>query len=506
MSGGRDSLVLLHALRFGGVSAQLDLDWVVAHVDHAMRPESTDDADWLEGLARAWAVPFYRNTLTPPPLGETEARLRRYAALGDTAAAVGAKAILTAHHRGDQVETILFRILRGTGVRGLAGIPASRPFYPPGVRPTPEQDPSHLPPHLVRPLLEVTPAELDEWAAKHALRPRIDPTNQDPKVTARNRLRVEVLPALRRRHSRLEEKLWALGRAAREREDALAAYLALDDAHGLIPSGRRIELDRAKLLRTPVWLRAERLRAVFRNHGIRPTRRALEGGVRFLETAERGAGFDVGGGVRLVRSFDRFVVDVGGSAPPPDVEAQGQIQVEIQDLTVPGSYSIPTRSGAGASLGPAVNPGGVHRRSVFRWGPTFGAATPDAALGRAPAGRTAPMVSAAPGPAFWTAVFPSGILKGPLTVRTRRPGDRVRVSWDHDADAFEGKGSVRVRALKKLLSERRVFRGDRDSLPLLVDAEGLVIWVPGVWKTRSPAPLDASSFWTIGVWDDVERE
>src|SRR5690606_2706850 len=118
-SGGVDSTVLLHLLR----SARPAFELVAAHFDHRMREESAEDAAWAARLCAEWNVDFELGVAGGPLRGEDAARRARYGFLREVAARRGT-GIATAHHADDQAETVLFRILRGTGMRGLAGIPS----------------------------------------------------------------------------------------------------------------------------------------------------------------------------------------------------------------------------------------------------------------------------------------------------------------------------------------------------------------------------------------------
>ena len=131
-SGGADSVVLLEAL----LEARGAQGLAVAHVDHGMRPDSGKDRAFVENLAAKKGLPFLVRPLRMGPpragtTGETKARELRYRALAEMAREWRAQAVATAHHASDQVETILFRIFRGTGIAGLEGMPASRRLWLP---------------------------------------------------------------------------------------------------------------------------------------------------------------------------------------------------------------------------------------------------------------------------------------------------------------------------------------------------------------------------------------
>ncbi|HEX2080859.1 MAG TPA: tRNA lysidine(34) synthetase TilS, partial [Longimicrobium sp.] len=175
VSGGCDSVTLLHLLRFAADDGTLRI--TAAHFDHAMRPGSARDAAWVRGLCAAWQVPMVEARAETPPRTEAEAREARYAFLRRAQAQAGATHLATAHHADDQAETVLFRVLRGTGIRGLAGIP---PRDGAG---------------LVRPLLPFWRAEIVRYARAEGLCWREDPSNRGTGY-ARNRIRLQLLPAI----------------------------------------------------------------------------------------------------------------------------------------------------------------------------------------------------------------------------------------------------------------------------------------------------------------------
>src|SRR3989454_7273821 len=135
VSGGADSVALLDLLH--ALAPELGLKLVVAHVDHGIRSDSGVVAGVVAQLAERYELPCEVGQLgLGPDATETLARRARYAWLGEVQRRHGARYLLTAHHRDDQVETILLRVLKGSAPAGLAGIPArgrggvGRPLLP----------------------------------------------------------------------------------------------------------------------------------------------------------------------------------------------------------------------------------------------------------------------------------------------------------------------------------------------------------------------------------------
>lgn len=180
VSGGVDSMVLLHLLR------ALHYDVHVAHFDHETRDgESAREAAFVAMECAALEIPLTSATWekassprSPHVSFEMDARQRRYAFLFSTARQHGIDVIATGHHADDQAETVLFRILRGTGPEGLAGIAPSREER--GLR-------------IVRPLLGVTRDEVTAYAEAHGVDWREDASNTDERHQ-RNWIRHRLLP------------------------------------------------------------------------------------------------------------------------------------------------------------------------------------------------------------------------------------------------------------------------------------------------------------------------
>ena len=176
VSGGADSVALLYALAALAPAWRLELH--ALHVDHGLRAESARDADFVRGLGARLSVPVDVATVTVERRGSLEAAARaaRYAALAASADRVGAARIALGHTADDQAETVLMRVLRGAGLRGLAAIPPVRD-------------------RIIRPLIECRRAELVVELHRAGLEWVEDPSNRDPKFL-RNRIRHELLPWL----------------------------------------------------------------------------------------------------------------------------------------------------------------------------------------------------------------------------------------------------------------------------------------------------------------------
>ena len=180
LSGGADSVTLLSLLAAQGPI-------VAVHVHHGIRGDEADrDAAFCKALAEQLQIPFYLLHVNAPALAEktgdsleTAAREARYAALTDFMQRESIPLLATAHHADDQLETMLQHLLRGSGTRGLCGIPACRTLA------------ENL--FVVRPLLLVPKADILHYAAEHGLSFVSDSTNGEL-CCQRNFLRLQVLP------------------------------------------------------------------------------------------------------------------------------------------------------------------------------------------------------------------------------------------------------------------------------------------------------------------------
>lgn len=183
VSGGLDSMCLLYWMAHWGREAGFAV--YAAHFNHGLRPTAERDENFVRSLCSQWNVPLTAgrgDTAAEAARAglstEEAARTLRYAFLKEAAARAGCGTILTAHHADDNAETMLLNLVRGTGLRGLCGIPQQRDG-------------------IIRPFLKLSRAELADYAAAHRIPHVEDETNADPEAAARNLLRLQVMPLLR---------------------------------------------------------------------------------------------------------------------------------------------------------------------------------------------------------------------------------------------------------------------------------------------------------------------
>lgn len=460
-SGGPDSTALLAALarfgrrpggRFSGVRL------LAAHLDHGLDPGSAGRAAAAHRLARGVGVPLLAERRPVPELRrpgespETAARRVRYRFLAEVARSEGARWVATAHHRDDQAETVLLRLGLGSGWEGLAGI---RPVRALGVDDACDRERGGC--RLLRPFLDVARETLVASVRQEGLAPVADPTNRDLALP-RNRLRHLLRPRLEERWPGLGERLVGLAAAAAGARRSLTAQLRdhlrpRETAEGLAVSEQALSTLSPELLSSALaWLhrRAGSPQPAGRRAGRELIRQLTEGDRDSVERARPGrVGVDCGGGFRWERRAGELVLVRPSSA----TAAAPRFAYTLQ---VPGELIVEE-----LDVG-------------FR-------------LTR---GRVAPwMFRGAPHRAGLALPLEDGER---VEVRNRRPGDRLH--------PLGGKGR---RRLKEILIDRRVARGRRDRLPLLI-VGGRIAWVPGVTIEHAfrlgDRPTPGDSVWVAEIF------
>lgn len=252
VSAGPDSTALL------GLLVALAPEWRIrlraVYVNHGLRPSAARrEARQVKELGRRWGVPVtfvsrkVRRGRGESP--ESAARRVRYAALASVAKKYGCRSIALGHTRDDQAETVLLWILRGVGFTGLAGIPPVR--WEGKIR-------------IVRPLLEVSRREVEEFLKGQGIRPLLDRSNLSRRY-ARNRIRRGLIPQLEREYNpQLRRHLAVLAELVREEMEWIAQETASRFRSAARVRKQTVRLDRAKLKKAHPALRRELLRLAVR--------------------------------------------------------------------------------------------------------------------------------------------------------------------------------------------------------------------------------------------------
>ena len=306
-SGGPDSTVLAHLAAAWATAGRLGPVTLV-YIDHGLRGELAAEAARIRALAQQLGrcapvdarVEYVHVDRRRASL-EGAARAARYARLHAVAEAWAAPVVLLGHTADDQAETVLMRVIRGSGVLGLGGIPLRRGRY-------------------VRPLLETRRAEIEAYLERRGDRPVCDPMNRDRRFL-RARVRHELLPQLRRENPRVVEALTRLAQAAREQSEVLdfAADCLLDQARGegpisfaaaglasAPPAVAKRAIQRALTSLTPREISGAHLEAVVALAASPP------GGSRCLDLP----------GLRVTREYGEVRLEAAGAAPAPEPAVQ----------------------------------------------------------------------------------------------------------------------------------------------------------------------------------------
>lgn len=216
LSGGPDSVCLFHVLCSLKRKLQIG-DITAVHINHGMRgAESDGDEEYARSLAESMGAEFISFKYDVPAIAaasgegtEEAGRRLRYAAFEKIRREKGAARIAVAHNMNDQAETVMMRIMRGTGLRGLAGIDHMRAD---GI--------------VIRPLLDVKRSEIEAYCEENGLAPHIDSTNKQD-IYTRNKIRLNLLPAMQRDFNpNIMEALVRLSEQAREDEDFITSAAA----------------------------------------------------------------------------------------------------------------------------------------------------------------------------------------------------------------------------------------------------------------------------------------
>jgi tRNA(Ile)-lysidine synthase len=422
VSGGPDSLALLYALHH--LRGELGLELHGAHLDHGLRGEaSRADARFVAETFRSLGVPFTVEDADVASFRrerglslEDAAREVRYAFLFRVAADQQADAIALGHTSDDQAETVLLHLIRGSGLAGLRGMePATR---------------RALAGHetiLARPLLEVSRRETAAYCRAMGLEPRLDESNLSPEL-GRNRLRLELLPILKRYNPAVRDALARLSRSVAQDLAFIEAQVEAEWDRVARFSDKSLELDRNAFARLPPAIQSHMLRrAVLSVKGdLEDVEQNHIADMVRLMAGPAGKSLDLPGGIRFSVGYAEAMLTPtsrGDLCPLPPLEGE-------HPLNIPGETTLP---------------------------------------GWRVSARLIPLPARGEGEASYTAILDYTSLGGRLWVRPRRPGDR-----------FQPLGMAQPKRLQDFMVDSRIPRAWRDRVPLVVSPRGIV-WVVG-WR------------------------
>jgi len=422
LSGGSDSVALAVLLRELG-----DVHLVAAaHFNHQLRESARRDEDFSASIARSLAVPFLTASGDVAARAKNErrsiedaARVARYEFLERARHECGADVVALGHTRDDQAETFLLRLMRGAGPRGLAGI-----------------HPRHG--TIVRPVLDCRRNELRAYLDARQIGYVDDETNADVSIP-RNRVRAELLPLLAERFNpSIVDVLADEAELARELWGWLeSAASELEEDSGSPGVGSSRELDVTLLNGVPPPLRRllvwQAMNAVSGGRSV--SFRHVQTVLALLESSDGGA-VDAPGH-RVQRIGPRIVLTSRDTARIAARRPRATMPVNLFEysLSIPGEVQL---SEAGCVVAAEL-------------GADAGHDSPGARTGKGP-----------------LALVRRDLCPGPLTIRSRRPGD-----------GFRPIGLGGRKKLQDYFVDRKVALDRRDRVPLVVDESGRIVWVAG---------------------------
>ena len=440
VSGGPDSVALLLAV--STLAKRLDVRWDlhVAHLNHGLRAGDSDrDADFVAELSAGIPTAFHLARSDVAALArdmrvgiEEAARRARHDFFKRVVREVGAQVVILGHTLDDQVETVLHRIFRGTGIRGLRGIRATRPLDSTGSA------------AVVRPMLRLRRSQILAYLAARGQTYQTDATNLDT-TYRRNWLRHELLPVVESEYG--EQVVPAIARLAGIAGELMDYAEAEADEvwEGVLLAehDRGVDLDRRALASVAPALLEPLLRRAWRTAGLGEKSVGFATWARLSQfvTSPDGHGSLSLPGARVLRTEDRFTVWSAQSAVTPKWEI---------DLPIPGRVRLTEAAIRHQTHDPPDRPCVVEVLAKEQCLPENAAVgdwlTEDRAEELVDLDQIVP----------------------PLVVRPRRAGD-----------TFRPLGAPGRRKLKRFLIDCKVAAAIRDHIPLVLDQTGIV-WVVGL--------------------------
>lgn len=436
VSGGPDSLCLLDIL------SQLDYPLVVAHLDHQMRPESSEEASGVAARAANYGLTCSLGQVDVQALArerslsvEEAARQARYEFLFQQAQAQNAKAVVTGHTADDQVETVLMHLLRGSGLNGLSGM---------AIHSLPNAWSAEIP--LIRPLLGVWREEVIDYLKARRLQPFEDSTNQDRRYY-RNRIRQELLPILEDFTPGIRKRVWQMAQLIGEERQLLEPLLEAAWQDGLAISGQGwLAFHLSALRAQPPAIQRRLIRQA--GYLLSPGRRDIDfaelaRASQFLAQPSRSAQADWTANLRL--KIDQELLYIAHW----QAELPGEQERFLPQVTWAGAVELPV-------------PGYVHLSNGWQISATISSDILEA--------KDLALNNRDPGQAW---IDPNKIAKQ-LQVRSRRPGDQIQPL------GLAGKHTK----LSDLMINRKLPRQARAGWPLVTCGDQIV-WVPGLQQGDS---------------------
>ena len=429
VSGGADSMALLHLLC--NLRREYNLHLVVAHVDHMFRGEqSYEDYVFVEKYCAEWGVTFEGTRINVPEYiirtgksSQVASREVRYKFFEEVMSKYAIHKLVLAHHGDDQLETILMRLTRGATGEARAGIKIKRTL------------PSY---EIIRPFLWASKDEVEDYCRNYSIAYRLDASNEKP-VYARNRYRLHVLPFLKQENAQVHEHFQRFSEELLE-DEAFLNTLAKERLRAMVlKKDKDVKISIGRLLQTPKPLQRRCIQLILnylyfeRQEDLSATH--IESMITLFQSSHPSGEIHLPAGLKVIKSYDECIFTFGHSEPEPY-----SYTIHIQGETIlPNGRKIQ-----------AITNQLIYDKSNN----------------------------------IFTADFEDIHL--PLTVRTRKNGDRMRV-----------KGLNGSRKVKDIFIDKKIPVTERALWPIVEDANQEIIWIPGLVKSDKEVIKESKSFITL---------
>ena len=433
LSGGPDSVCLFHILY--RLREELDIRLHAVHINHGLRPGAADeDQRYAERLCAEHQVPCHSFSFDVNRIakekglsGEDAGRLVRYESFFDVAGRIAAETgcrvkIAVAQNMNDQAETVLMRILRGTGTDGLCGIEYLRTEKDKGI--------------IIRPLLDVSREAIETYCRENQLEPQIDQTNLEP-IYTRNKIRLELLPYLSEQYNpNIIAALNRLSKIAKEDKSYFGQRVdELIALHAVFRGQGRAGFPYSVLAAEPPAIRHRVIMRIFDHIGLEKdiTAAHLEQADRLLKEGETSSAADFVSGYVMEISYDTVEFYKKEEKRRFDFEYILNLDggTDISELNARIGVKILTRHDF-ENLGWKEHRSG-NERNLYRLS--------------------------------YDKIAESGC--DPV-LRTRRPGDYIVPL-----------GMTGRKKLQDFFVDAKIDRVERDTIPVIVDSAGRIVWVAG---------------------------
>lgn len=431
-SGGPDSLALLHFLH--SIQEEWELDVICVSVDHRLRgEESRSDLEYVEAICKEWNIPFAGTSIDVPAYQrekniseEVAARELRYRYFKEQMEKLQADYLALGHHGDDQVETMIMSLARTASSSAFAGIPITRPFSVG---------------HIIRPFLCVTKDDILSYCKNEGLTPRIDQTNFETRYT-RNYYRKHVVPLLKKKNNNIHNTIGHLSKTMEEDEQFMQqeAEKVVQETAQLNVKQRTCILEINRFIRRPLALQRRAFHLILNYlYDKKPSDLSYIHEEHFFSLLKYNKGqtsIDFPFRLKLEKSYDKLRFYF------PHQHQAANDSSFFKSLNIPGETVLPDGSCLSAKFVEQAQHDDLH-----------------------------------------TFTFHADHAKLPLSVRTRKPGDRM--TW---------KGLNGSKKIKDLFIDYKIPVRERDRWPIIVDNGGKILWIVGLKKNYPNIRPDKGMF------------